>query len=223
MDRVKIKINNTVIDLEIVQDEASMKKGLSGVESLPKDGGMMFLWKKELQPIMIMPDMKIDLDFIGFDKNKVVKHIASANKDFEGEVEFPNVIGVIEVNKGFNEKHDIKVGDVFDILGKGSVIRFRGGGTTKNHDKAQKVGEKKYNIDKTLVKNGKLYLLDENGEIVMELSGKERVFSIEHTKELFELAKEAEKSGDYTKLGTRLKEIMEVHDTQEPEYAETIV
>jgi len=77
--RVKIDINNTELDLEVVTSDEDMYKGLSGVESLPDDGGMMFLWDKESSPTMVMRDMEIDLDFIAFDNNKVVKQIETAN------------------------------------------------------------------------------------------------------------------------------------------------
>jgi uncharacterized membrane protein (UPF0127 family) len=220
--RVKILLNGAMLDLEVVKDEASMKKGLSGVESIPEDGGMMFLWKDPLSPIMIMPDMKIDLDFIAFDKDMIVRDVKSANKDHEGDLKFPEVIGIIEVNKGLCGEYNIKEGDKFDIIGEGSVVRFKGGGTTKNQNKAQKIGDANFEIDDVLVKNGKMYLLDEDGEIAMELDGNERIFSIAHTKELFDLSKKAEASGNYDALGGRLKEIMAIHNSQEPEFAEKV-
>ena len=221
-NRIKILIKGLKLDLEVVTSEEDLKKGLSGVESLAQDAGMMFLWRKPISPIMIMPDMKLDLDFIAFDQNKVIKAVKSANKDHEGDIEFPEVVGIIEVNKGICKEFDIKEGDSFDIIGKGSIIRFKGGGTTKNQNKAQKVGDANFDISDIVVKKGKMYLLDEDGNVAMELDGDERIFSIEHTKELFELAKKAEATGDYKQLGMRLKEIMKIHDTQGDEYAEEI-
>ena len=220
--RVKIDINNTILDLEVVTSDEDMYKGLSGVESLPSDGGMMFLWDKETDPTMVMRDMNLDLDFIAFDNNKAVKQVETANKDYEGDIDFKNIRGLIEVNKGFIGDNNIKVGTIFDLIGDGSTIRFKGGGTTKNQNIAQKIGEANFEIDDALVKNGKMYLLDKDGNISMELDGNERIFSIEHTEELFELAKKAEASGDYGPLGVRLKEIMKIHDTQEPEFAEKV-
>jgi len=223
MKKVKIKLNNKDIIAELAITPEDMYKGLSDRENLSDNEGMLFIWKEETQPVMVMRDMNFDLDFISVDENNIVKSITSADKDSEEDIIFGNSRAILEVNKGVAD--DMKVGDAIEIDNIKPTIKFRGGGTTKNKNEMQVVGDIKFDIDKDKVSDGKLYLLDNDGKISMELEGNERIFSIKHTKELFDLTVKANKSGDdedYDALGKRAKEILEIHDNQEPEYAENI-
>ena len=71
--------------------------------------------------------------------------------------------------------------------------------------------------------NGKMYVLDEKGNIQMSLYGNERIFSRNSTKVLVKKAKKAYKSksdSDYLSLGKYLFKEINKHNTQDEEYVE---
>ena len=68
-----------------------------------------------------------------------------------------------------------------------------------------------------------MYVIGPKGEIQMEVDGKERIFSIEHTKTIIKLSKEAYKSkldSDYIKLGKKIFKYIEKQDNQEDDFVE---
>ena len=68
-----------------------------------------------------------------------------------------------------------------------------------------------------------MYVIGPKGEIQMEVDGKERIFSIEHTKTIIKLSKKAYKSkldSDYIKLGKKIFKYIEKQDNQEDDFVE---
>ena len=68
-----------------------------------------------------------------------------------------------------------------------------------------------------------MYVIGPKGEIQMEVDGKERIFSIEHTKTIIRLSKKAYKSkldSDYIKLGKKIFKYIEKQDNQEDDFVE---
>ena len=68
-----------------------------------------------------------------------------------------------------------------------------------------------------------MYVIGPKGEIQMEVDGKERIFSIEHTKTIIKLSKKAYKSkldSDYIKLGKKIFKYTEKQDNQEDDFVE---
>ena len=71
--------------------------------------------------------------------------------------------------------------------------------------------------------NSKMLVLDENGEVQMELEGNERIFSRPNTKMLLKLASRAytsKKDSDYKKLGNKIFQFLKEQDNREPEHVE---
>lgn len=67
----------------------------------------------------------------------------------------------------------------------------------------------------------KMKVIDENGEVQMELVGGERIFSRKNTKTLIRMAKKADttkKESDYKKLGKKIFSYIDQQDNREPEY-----
>ena len=68
-----------------------------------------------------------------------------------------------------------------------------------------------------------MYVIGPKGGIQMEVDGKERIFSIEHTKTIIRLSKKAYKSkldSDYIKLGKKIFKYIEKQDNQADDFVE---
>ena len=68
-----------------------------------------------------------------------------------------------------------------------------------------------------------MYVIGPKGEIQMKVDGKERIFSIEHTKTIIKLSKKAYKSkldSDYIKLGKKIFKYIEKQDNQADDFVE---
>jgi len=111
------------ISLEIADDETEQRKGLSARDSLPKDKGMLFKFKKADTHTFWMKDMRfpIDIIFINNDKIVTIHHNVPAFMDTN---KTPNLTiyapkspadKVIEINAGLAKEYEIKEGDTIKI------------------------------------------------------------------------------------------------------------
>lgn len=94
-----------------------------------------------------------------------------------------------------------------------------------NKDSGIKVGDELDIEDEEDSESGiiGMYVIGPKGEIQMEVDGKERIFSIEHTKTIIRLSKKAYKSkldSDYIKLGKKIFKYIEKQDNQEDDFVE---
>ncbi len=132
----KIQIGASVLDVQLVTSETDMQQGLSGRRELPQNAGMLFQFNTPQSGGFWMKDMNFNLDFIwvasstvvGFTPNvpapvkdqRSAKDEGSRIKDNSPllPVYYPPlpVDTVIEVNAGWTEKNNIKVGDVIKKL-----------------------------------------------------------------------------------------------------------
>lgn len=119
-----VTVGSKSVQVEIANNESLRKKGLGGRSSLPQDSGMLFVFDtKNTTPTFWMKDMLIPLDFIWISGTKIVKidrniAIPSANTpDAKLDKIRPNqpVGYVLEVNSGFADSNNIKVGDSVDL------------------------------------------------------------------------------------------------------------
>lgn len=122
------------------------------------------------------------------------------NEDFE----------VISIAKGQPESKDIhEEKDVSYVL-------------ELNIDSGVSVGDELEFIDDEQ-SSSKMLVLDENGEIQLELDGGERIFSRPNTKTLLKMAARAYKSkkdSDYKKLGKKVFSYLKIQDERDEEYVE---
>ncbi len=115
-----VVINNTNIELIGIADDADKAyMGLSFKESMCEDCGMLFPFDEKKVRTFAMRDMMFPLDIIWIDDNKIVK--IHKNLEPEGHIvqnlyssDF-SVNNVLEVNAGFSDKNNIKVGDELHI------------------------------------------------------------------------------------------------------------
>src|SRR3989344_5995676 len=69
-----LKIGAKEINIQIADNDEERSKGLSGVTSLGKSEGMLFVFdSKDVTPSFWMKGMKIPLDIIWIDDGKIVK------------------------------------------------------------------------------------------------------------------------------------------------------
>lgn len=109
---VKIAGQNLKAILALTPEEH--EHGLSGRESLESDEGMLFVFEKVDKYYFWMKGMKFSIDMIWIDENMKVFYIKENAKpeDFM-ETYGPDIDTkyVLEVNAGFSNKNNLKVGD----------------------------------------------------------------------------------------------------------------
>lgn len=111
-----LEVNNKKINIiDIADDGSSSYLGLSFRESLCANCGMLFYFKEKPETTFVMRNMLFPLDIIWIDNDEIVK----IDKNLPPEGETPKnfyqsgrpVNFVLEVNGGFTEANNIKVGD----------------------------------------------------------------------------------------------------------------
>src|SRR5258708_37457165 len=68
----KVTIDNQIFSVEVATTSAQQQQGLSGRNSLPKDQGMLFVFKTAYRYPFWMHNMKFPLDIIFMRDNKIV-------------------------------------------------------------------------------------------------------------------------------------------------------
>jgi len=111
-----VRINSVEIPVEVADSAISRLKGLSGRQSLDEKSGMLFVFDKPAIYSFWMPFMKFSIDIIWINNGKVVDISLNVPDDFNPinpAVYKPSepVQYVLEVNAGFAEKENIKIGD----------------------------------------------------------------------------------------------------------------
>lgn len=115
-----VQINNIVVPVEVVKDNASISKGLGGRKSLASGSGMLFDFpQKDILPKFWMKDMYFPIDIIWINNNKItgisknVPNLSPDTKDSDLPLySAPGVIDyVLEVNAGFSDENGFSTGD----------------------------------------------------------------------------------------------------------------
>lgn len=100
--------------LEYARSDAEQVRGLSGRTNLPENSGMLFVYEKNVIPNFWMKDMNFALDIIWLDENwRVVgfeKNVSPATFPQTFSPDKP-IRYVLEVNAGFVDKQQIKLGE----------------------------------------------------------------------------------------------------------------
>ncbi len=111
---ISIKTANTTIKAYAADDQTTQEKGLGDRESLPMNEGMLFVFSTSQIYKFWMKDMLFSLDMIWIDENKQVIDITDniSPDTFPSSFQSSSPVKyVLEVNAGFAEKNNIKVGD----------------------------------------------------------------------------------------------------------------
>lgn len=115
-------IGTKTIQVEIANSPDSRAKGLGGRSQLPPDSGMLFAFDTKPAsptPIFWMKDMLIPLDMIWIsgskvvtiDKNIPVPQAGTQDSSLQTFSARGSIDYVLEVNGGFSDTNNIKVGD----------------------------------------------------------------------------------------------------------------
>lgn len=111
MERVLVEIGDKQYKCKVAKNEEDRRKGLMGIEHLPSDEGMLFIWEDEDTREMWMKDTKIPLDQIAINDDDEVTLVYTAQPNDETLVPFPQAKYILEVNANSG----IVEGDEFDI------------------------------------------------------------------------------------------------------------
>lgn len=117
MERIVINIGDKTYKCQVAKNEEDRKKGLQGVEHLPIDEGMLFVWEDEATREMWMKDTKIPLDQIAINDDDEVVLVYTAQPEDETLVPFMNAKYILEVNanSGIVEGDDFEIDDSDDL------------------------------------------------------------------------------------------------------------
>ena len=117
MERVIINIGDKTYKCQVAKNEEDRRKGLQGIEHLPIDEGMLFVWEDEATREMWMKDTKIPLDQIAINDDDEVVLVYTAQPEDETLVPFMNAKYILEVNanSGIVEGDDFEIDDSDDL------------------------------------------------------------------------------------------------------------
>jgi len=111
----KIKINNQIINAEVVDILEKIQKGLSGRKNLCQNCGMLFKYSDYQTRYFWMKEMNFPLDIIWIKDDKIVGIEANVPFLTNGQISEvqskEEVNRVLELNGGWAESHNVKIGD----------------------------------------------------------------------------------------------------------------
>lgn len=116
-------VNNVQLDVEIADTQSKRSVGLGGRQSLASDSGMLFEFSESKKYQFWMKGMKFPIDFIWIRQKKVVDILKNISPPQPGQkdetlpiyVPITEIDSVLEVNAGFVDGHNIKVGDQIQL------------------------------------------------------------------------------------------------------------
>lgn len=193
MKNIIIEIADKQYKVLVAESEEEKREGLSNIQSMDSDEGMLFDYSEDLQHHLVFntKDMAFPIDIIFIDEDDEVVAVEYGEPGSDELIECEsdddeNIKYVLEVNANSG----INVGDELDF---------------------------EFDDDT------KMYILDPKGNPQMDLEGGERIFSRKNSRILIKLAKRANKSkndNDYKKLGKKIFEYIEIQDSNKPDYIE---
>lgn len=191
MRTINIEISDKEYKVLVAESEEDKRIGLSNIQSMDDNEGMLFDYSKDLQNLLIFNtknmSFPIDVIFIDDEDEVVAVEYGEPGSDELIECESEdgeNIKYVLEINANSG----IKIGDELD---------FESDNDTK------------------------MYILDPKGNPQMDLEGGERIVSRLETRKLIKKAKKANKEKSenaYKKLGKYMFKILEKQNNREPEY-----
>src|SRR3972149_828825 len=118
-DSESVSAKALIIQAKVVTSPGDRKKGLSGLDSLPLNLGMLFVFENKGSYGIWMKDMKFAIDIIWIDEDKnIVDMMTNAapqpgRSDKELTIYRPRSDAqyVLEVNAGLTSLHNLQIGD----------------------------------------------------------------------------------------------------------------
>jgi uncharacterized membrane protein (UPF0127 family) len=122
-NRIQMRIQTAsrvveLMDLDVARTPEARAQGLMGVESLPNNGGMVFLWDAPTTDAFWMKDTLIPLSVAFFDGDGRITAILDMTPCRADPCELyqapGSYVGAIEMNRGAFERLGVKVGDTVE-------------------------------------------------------------------------------------------------------------
>lgn len=114
-----VKINETLVKVDLATTTEEQERGLSVKNSLKDDEGMLFIFLESSKNYFWMKDMVFPIDIIWINDDFRVIHIEKN----VGPNTYPQTFGpnqesryVLEVKALFSEKNNLKEGDIVEFL-----------------------------------------------------------------------------------------------------------
>ena len=123
--RGTIKVDNTVLEVQIADNESRRIRGLMFQDQLPFDQGMIFVFDEPGVYSLWMLNMQFSLDMIWFDENGNIVHIEQNIPPCETPTEIMacqsiipsgEALYILEVTAGFVEQFNITKDSKLDII-----------------------------------------------------------------------------------------------------------
>ncbi len=114
-----LHLNNKNISLNIVDTDTERIKGLGGMNSLPENTAMIFVFDSPAKHDIWMKGMQFPIDILWIDGEKKILHIEkniapdTYPKTFSAEADS---LYVLEANAGFSDENNLKPGDILDFV-----------------------------------------------------------------------------------------------------------
>ncbi|MEI7890723.1 MAG: DUF192 domain-containing protein [bacterium] len=110
---VFVAIGSSKVSAELVVDGKKMERGLGMRNNICSSCGMLFKFQKVGRYTFWMKDMRFPLDIIWILNNSIVYVEKNVKHDFAGFlVPSENADAVLELNAGYLDKNNLKVGDI---------------------------------------------------------------------------------------------------------------
>lgn len=201
MKETIIEIADKKYKVLLAETEEERTQGLSNVESMDDDEGMLFVMPEDQgQVVFNTEEMEFDIDLVFIDQDDEVYNVVLGKAHSSDLIistpdeEDDRTKYVLEVNANSG----IQIGDELDF-----------------EDDEDDISEEE--VDK-------MYILGSDGKPQMDLVGGERIISRLETKQLIKKAKKANREkteNAYKKLGKYMFKILEKQDNRDPEYVES--
>ena len=211
-----LEISDKTFKVAIADTDELRYRGLSNLPKLGKYKGMLFILPQKTEVNMVMRDMLIPLDFVFLDENFVVTKTGTLEKDESGSIHSDRPIQmVLELNKGIVDEYRIRKGNKL-FPSKELTTHLEGVKKFKHGGRFELVGDKVFEVkvDDIKIDPNKLQILNNDGEVVANISSGSRIFSREDTKALITKFKKGDKLGlaEYM-IATIIKQ-----DSQKPDF-----
>jgi uncharacterized protein len=118
--RTVVRIGDATVQVELADDEAARRRGLSGRPRLGRDQGMLFVLPNDM-PSFWMKGMRFPLDIVWIDGNRVVDVTADVPPPRRPGGGLPTYSPdrpadrVLEVNAGWAALHGVEPGDTVRV------------------------------------------------------------------------------------------------------------
>lgn len=188
MEKIEIKINDKKYDVLVANTESEKEIGLSNIESMDDDEGMLFKYDRPQHVIFWMKDTTIPLDIIFINNDNEVISVKKGIPLSEEYIEEDNVLYVLELNQNSNIKSE-------------DEIEFEDFDDSDVNTEMYVIGS-----------NGKPQYTLVGGERI--ISRKETKVLIKKAKEAYK----SKDDKDYKDLGRYIFNVFEKQDNRSPEY-----